>query len=129
MKIFLQTRWAANENLEIVIQRFPFVIGRRSDSDCALPLPFVSRRHCQFTRSGQHVLVQDLESYNGTYVNGIRLTSPLPISQGDQLSIGPCAFRVMVVHDTGETPALSPALSTSESPAVKNSLTDDLSTM
>src|SRR6516225_6681549 len=89
MKMLLQTIWPLDENREIVVDHFPFVIGRRSDNDCALALVFVSRRHCRFTLDDHHVMVQDLESYNGTFVNGKRVTSPLPISHGDELTLGP----------------------------------------
>ena len=106
MKMVLQTSWPLYDKREIVLRRFPFVIGRRTNSDYSLPLPFVSRRHCQFTRTGDQVLVQDLESYNGTFVNGKPANSPLPVQDGDELTLGPCSFRVRMLHDTGETPAL-----------------------
>jgi pSer/pThr/pTyr-binding forkhead associated (FHA) protein len=114
MKMFLRTVWPIDKHREIVIDRFPFVIGRRCDTDLTLPLAFVSRRHCQFIRMSDDVLVQDLESYNGTFVNGMRATSPLPVRHGDELTIGPCSFEIQVVHDTAETPALLSALGTAE---------------
>ena len=129
MKMFLQTSWPLEGNREIVVQRFPFVIGRRSDSDCSLSLAFVSRRHCQFTRTGDKVLVQDLESYNGTFVNGNRANSPLPVSHGDELKIGPCTFRVSVEHDTAERPVLASGLAIADAPAARPSHSDDASTL
>lgn len=68
MKMLLRTLWPLDDCREILVDRYPFVIGRRSDNDCTLALAFVSRRHCQFTRVDGQVHVQDLESYNGTYV-------------------------------------------------------------
>lgn len=121
MKVFLQTSWPLDDNREIVVKRFPFVIGRRSDSDHSLPLAFVSRRHCQFTRAGDQVLVQDLESHNGTFVNGQRASSPLPVQNGDELTLGPCPFRVSMLHDTGEMPALESARPVVEQPATRPS--------
>jgi len=106
MKIILRTSWLRDDDREIVVQRFPFVIGRRTNSDYRLPLPFVSRRHCQFTRTGDQVLVQDLESYNGTFVNGKRARNPLPVQDGDELTLGFCSFRVSMMHDTSEVPPL-----------------------
>jgi len=129
MKMFLQTSWPLDGNREIVVQRFPFVIGRRTDADCSIPLAFVSRRHCQFTRTGDQVLLQDLESYNGTFVNGKRANSPLPVQNGDEVMLGPCTFRVSVLHDTGEMPALPPGLATEEAPAVRPSHASDESTL
>jgi pSer/pThr/pTyr-binding forkhead associated (FHA) protein len=105
MKMFLQTPWPLADHREIVVHRFPFVIGRRTCSDCRLPWPFVSRRHCRFTRTGDQVLVQDLESLNGTFVNGKRAASPIPVQNGDELRLGPCVFRVSMLDDTGEMAA------------------------
>jgi len=102
MKMLLQTSWPLGEHREIVVERFPFVIGRRTDSDRSLPWLFVSRRHCCFTRTGDQVLVQDLESFNGTCVNGKRASRPLAVQNGDELWLGPCSFRVSMLNDTGE---------------------------
>ncbi len=84
---------------EIRIEHFPFVVGRRSDSDCVLPFAFISRHHCQFTLTGKYVVVKDLESHNGTFVNGQSATFPLAIRHGDEISLGPISFRV-VIHVT-----------------------------
>jgi pSer/pThr/pTyr-binding forkhead associated (FHA) protein len=51
------------------------------------------------------VFVQDLESYNGTFVNGEFGTSPLPVHGGDEMALGPCAFLVSMLEDTSEIPA------------------------
>ncbi len=47
----------------------------------------VSRRHCELRRSGQSVLVQDLESRNGTFVNG-QAVGEAEIGAGDVLAVG-----------------------------------------
>src|SRR5262249_11295108 len=128
MKMLLQTLWPLEDHREVVVDRFPFVIGRRSDTDYSLPLAFVSRRHCQLTRADNQVLVQDLESYNGTYVNGKRATSPLPLRHGDELTLGPCSFRVSVLSGSPDTPAFIMA-GTAEDKAVRFSQADDASTV
>jgi pSer/pThr/pTyr-binding forkhead associated (FHA) protein len=68
-------------------------------------LAFISRHHCQFLLDGNQVLVQDLESYNGTFVNGRPASPPLPVRHGDEVSLGPVSFRVMMqggAQDTAE---------------------------
>jgi pSer/pThr/pTyr-binding forkhead associated (FHA) protein len=114
MKMLLRTLWPLDDCREILVDRYPFVIGRRSDNDCILALAFVSRRHCQFTWIDGQVHVQDLESYNGTFVNGKRATSPLPVVHGDEVTLGPCSFRVIGVNDGGETPASVKAATSEE---------------
>lgn len=93
----------ADEALHVVIDHFPFVIGRRSASDCSMPLASISRRHCQFTREADQVLVQDLSSYNGTFVNGRRALKPLIVQHGDELCLGPIQFRVLIRSPLQET--------------------------
>jgi pSer/pThr/pTyr-binding forkhead associated (FHA) protein len=129
MKMLLRTLWPLDENREIIVDHFPFVIGRRSDNDCSLPLAFVSRRHCQFTRGEEYVLVQDLESYNGTYVNGKRAIVPVPLRHGDELTLGPCSFRVMVLNGSADTPALRGAMGTAVEPVAPPSGSEEESTV
>jgi predicted component of type VI protein secretion system len=49
----------------------------------------ISRRHAQFRRLGDgRLLVEDLASTNGTYVNGQRISAPTILSPGDQIQLG-----------------------------------------
>jgi pSer/pThr/pTyr-binding forkhead associated (FHA) protein len=103
MKLWLQNSYPLNGSREVSVDRFPFAIGRRSDNHLALPWAFISRHHCRLTRRGEEVLVQDLESYNGTFVNGRRASLPLPLQHGDELSLGPLVFRVVMQRAPHET--------------------------
>src|SRR5262249_43428223 len=80
-----------------------------------------SRRHCQFTRIGDQILVQDLKSRNGTFVNGQRASRPLPVQDGDELTLGPCSFRVSLLHDTGEMPAPRMGLAVAKASSIRPS--------
>jgi pSer/pThr/pTyr-binding forkhead associated (FHA) protein len=88
---------------EIEIDRFPFVIGRQNDCDCCVPLAFISRRHCLFTLEGSQIQVQDLGSHNGTFVNGRKATSPVPVHHGHELTLGTVALRVVMPAHMLET--------------------------
>jgi pSer/pThr/pTyr-binding forkhead associated (FHA) protein len=103
MKISLKTPCSWDGVAEIVVDHFPFVLGRDEDADCALNFAFVSRQHCQFTMQDVHVLIQDLESHNGTYLNGRRVSQPTPVQDGDEVSVGPLCFRVTLVKPAAET--------------------------
>lgn len=74
------------------------VIGRRQDCDLCVPLMIVSRRHCEVAQDKDRVLVRDLGSRNGTYLNGQRVTQGF-ISPGDSLRIGPLDFAVQINGD------------------------------
>ena len=65
------------------------IVGR--DEECAVRLEGadVSRRHAQITRDGQRMLLTDLDSRNGTFVNGSPATST-PIRIGDVIRFGGC---------------------------------------
>jgi pSer/pThr/pTyr-binding forkhead associated (FHA) protein len=64
-------------------------IGRATGADFIVEAALVSRVHCRLTAlpDGQLEL-RDLESTNGTYVNGVRIGQPLRLVSGDRLQVG-----------------------------------------
>ena len=69
------------------LRRPAFVIGRDPRSHLALPDPHVSARHAQITVSAGGCAIQDLNSTNGTFVNGQRVQL-LGLKNGDEIRIG-----------------------------------------
>jgi transcriptional regulator with GAF, ATPase, and Fis domain len=67
-------------------------IGREAGNQVCVQSAWVSRRHCALRREGGSVVVQDLESRNGTFVNGIPV-SRRELKHGDLLTVGDCSFR------------------------------------
>ncbi|NKQ35607.1 MAG: FHA domain-containing protein [Chloroflexi bacterium] len=63
-------------------------IGRSAANDIVLNDPEVSRHHARILRQGSIYSIEDLGSTNGTFVNNQRLTSPVPLSDGDLLGFG-----------------------------------------
>lgn len=71
------------------------LIGREATLGLSLPDPStLSRRHAELVRQGDHLLVRDLGSTNGTYVNGRKIDSDTPLSVGDAVQFGAVRFRV-----------------------------------
>jgi pSer/pThr/pTyr-binding forkhead associated (FHA) protein len=68
------------------------VIGRRQDCDLRIPSTDVSRRHCLLSMHDGCLNVEDLDSVNGTYVNGRRTSGRQIVMPGDRLQIGPVTF-------------------------------------
>jgi pSer/pThr/pTyr-binding forkhead associated (FHA) protein len=68
-------------------------IGRSTGSEFIVEAPLVSRLHCQLTSTADSLHVRDLESTNGTFVNGNRVTSS-PLREGDRLTVGRLEFTV-----------------------------------
>jgi serine phosphatase RsbU (regulator of sigma subunit) len=70
----------------------PVVVGRNPPSDLILEDATVSRRHCKLELRDGQLLLSDLGSTNGTFVNAIRLTEPARLQDGASIGIG--AFRL-----------------------------------
>ena len=72
----------------------PLTIGRAPDVELVLTDAEVSRRHARLETHGKYVYVRDLESSNGTFLNGRRISSAIEIRPGDEIDIG--TTRVIV---------------------------------
>ena len=70
-------------------------IGRSPQSDVFLDDVTVSRNHAAITRDDDGIVVEDLGSLNGTYVNRRRIESPERLADGDELQIG--KFRIAFI--------------------------------
>ncbi|MCK4602266.1 MAG: FHA domain-containing protein [Phycisphaerae bacterium] len=71
------------------------VIGRGEKCDLRVPILSVSRRHCELRIAEEGLVVKDLASSNGTYVNNKRVNEA-SLGAGDRLVIGPIVFTVQV---------------------------------
>jgi pSer/pThr/pTyr-binding forkhead associated (FHA) protein len=91
----------------IEVDRPDMVIGRHTEADIRLPLPDVSRRHCrlQFIDGGWQVV--DLNSLNGTQVNGEHVVQA-SLVQGDMLRIGGFTFAIELRSQTGKPVSAGP---------------------
>ena len=70
------------------------VIGRDATAvQYHLDHPHVSRLHASLAVEGERVILADLGSANGTYLNGQRLTRPAPLKPSDCIDIGPFSLR------------------------------------
>lgn len=74
-------------------------VGRAPRADFVVDAPLVSRLHCRLTLQADGLLVEDLESTNGTFVNGERVTKLL-LRTGDALKVGRMEFTVREVTAT-----------------------------
>lgn len=70
------------------------VAGRADDVDIHLPDTFVSSHHVRVEARSDGLLVDDLGSTNGTFVNGEEIAGPVVTGPGDLVAIGDSVFRV-----------------------------------
>lgn len=68
--------------------------GRHDDCQLRIKSSEVSRRHCQFFEKNGLLLVKDLGSSNGTFLNGKKIEGQRVLEPGDELSVGPVKLRV-----------------------------------
>ncbi len=92
-------------NVRTVTLRSGLIIGRGAECKLRIASNEVSRRHCRISLTDTAVLVRDLGSSNGTFVDGERLEPEVdvPLSPGSQLVIGGVEF--VVRYDAPETEA------------------------
>src|ERR1043166_6703743 len=77
-------------------------VGRDPGNLLAIPDPSLSRRHCLIVPAEEGFRIRDLESRNGTYVNGVAVKEGA-LKHGDQISIGDSVF-ILLTHDDTNGP-------------------------
>src|SRR5664279_4150614 len=80
-------------------------IGRVEDNTFQIAEPSVSSHHCEVVLKGNEVLVRDLNSTNGTYINGEKITEKI-IKTGQILRLGQIEMRLET--DAAAAPAKRP---------------------
>jgi pSer/pThr/pTyr-binding forkhead associated (FHA) protein len=78
---------------EILMQRFPVVLGRGPNAGIRLQDDWVSRVHCEISERDGTLFVRDLGSKNGSFVNG-QHADECWLRRGDTLSLGATTFVV-----------------------------------
>ncbi|TMK99230.1 MAG: FHA domain-containing protein [Actinobacteria bacterium] len=68
------------------------VLGRGDAAEIRLEDPFASARHARIYEQGDILVIEDLGSTNGTYLNEELLQTPRPLHLGDRLRIGDSEF-------------------------------------
>ncbi len=80
------------------------VVGRGVDADLRLESPSVSRAHLRLWWEADEVLVRDLGSANGTFLDRRRLTGAAALSSRDSVQVGPYTLRARALHEAPPRP-------------------------
>src|SRR6187401_2334151 len=79
-------------------------LGRHPNNSIQLLDKIVSKEHCIIELRGDHFVLRDLGSLNGTFVNNERVRGEAPLKHGDEIALGATRGR----FDDGSGPALAP---------------------
>ena len=90
----LVMRAGPNPGKAFTLSKSEIVIGRDVSADVVINTAEVSRRHARLYLDGGVYIVEDLGSTNGTFINGQRLTMPVPMRSGDIIMLGEAATLV-----------------------------------
>jgi pSer/pThr/pTyr-binding forkhead associated (FHA) protein len=73
------------------------VVGRSSELDMVLVEDMVSRKHAKISAAGDQIVIQDLGSTNGTFVNGEKIKK-VRLKEGDRILIGTSIIKLIAVE-------------------------------
>jgi pSer/pThr/pTyr-binding forkhead associated (FHA) protein len=73
-------------------RRKTILIGRGSDCDLVVKDPKASRHHCRLTREETSLVLEDLGSKNGTFVDGERIQAPVALKPNQTFKVGDTLF-------------------------------------
>lgn len=77
-------------------ESFSFLIGRSTEADLSISDLSVSRRHCRIFRQVQNIMLEDLGSRVGTFLNGQKVNHPIDLYDGDEIKLGSAVLRVRI---------------------------------
>src|SRR5215471_13702094 len=84
-------------------------LGRHPNNSIQLLDKIVSKEHCIIEQRGDHFVLRDLGSLNGTYINGERVLGEGPLKHGDEIALGGTRARFDDARNPGTSKAPAPA--------------------
>lgn len=80
--------------LELPLGSEPLTIGRSSESGLVIRDDYTSSHHARLLLWGEQWMIQDLDSTNGTWHDGERVTTPVPVIVGAPIKVGATTFEL-----------------------------------
>lgn len=107
-------------NLRFPLHQLQTTIGRNAGNDLVIVDPEVSRRHAHVLRREGQFTVEDLGSTNGTFVNGVRVSTETPLRDGDTIDLADTVrLRFVITSGYQEEAEVKPAAVAPQPPPVK----------
>ena len=95
--------WLVSKGRRIPLRAGENVLGRDPEDGISLDSPTVSRRHARIVISEGSVTLEDLDSKNGTFLKGQRVSAAVPLSNGDEIRAGSVVLRFRMSTPRGLT--------------------------
>jgi pSer/pThr/pTyr-binding forkhead associated (FHA) protein len=113
-KLVVLTQSMAGRSVDLAVERTS--IGRVEDNAFQIAEPSVSSRHCEILLRGSDIVVKDLNSTNGTFINGEKITDEGILKPGQTLRLGNVELKLDVPGAPASSPAPAPAPSSPPPP-------------
>jgi pSer/pThr/pTyr-binding forkhead associated (FHA) protein len=84
----------AKAGIELDLDDQPLTIGRSSDSGLVIRDDYTSTHHARLMLWGEDWVIQDLDSTNGTFLDGKRVSAPTAVPLGSTVKIGTTSFEL-----------------------------------
>lgn len=98
MQLRLRVIGGKNDGRELEIKVPEFIIGRGEGVNLRPKSDLISRHHCAVLLEDGQAFIKDLESRNGTHLNGERIEGKVKLQVGDLLRVGRLQFEVLIDH-------------------------------
>ena len=100
-------RHAGVELVRVMLSPGEYVIGRAHDADICVETPVLSRQHARLTIHHDHLLLEDLASSNGTFVNEQPIVEATRLFPNQSIRLGPDIALEVRHHRTAAAPGVS----------------------
>lgn len=98
----MQTFWLRYRGTRFPIRRGEYILGRSPYCSIVISNALASRQHCAVRLTSSGLVLVDLNSRNGTLINGKKLEGERPLSAGDIIRIGSDSIEVMLAESPAE---------------------------
>lgn len=98
MQLKLRVIGGKNDGREMEIKVPEFIIGRGEGVNLRPKSDLISRHHCAVLVEDGQAFIKDLDSRNGTFLNGEQISEKIKLKVGDRLRVGRLQFEVLIDH-------------------------------
>jgi len=113
-KLVIQNQGMTGRVYDLVAERT--TVGRVEDNTFQIADPSVSSHHCEIQLRGAEIVIRDLNSTNGSYINDARVTESI-LKPGQTLRLGQVELKLETEGGPSATPGAPAAASASPAPA------------